>query len=124
MCCPSPCNSTGVTHGVSPNDYDWFTPADLKKVIYAIRARPGWRSAVFVGGQSLIQLPTFEGPYLTIDADFSSQKPKRTSSRARPAPSNITQTPTPLTEFRPARARAVSPSPACQADSGTFAEGV
>ena len=63
---------------VSLNDYDWFTPADLTRVIDAIHALPDWKGVVLVGGQSLtawvefykIKLPTFEGPYLTIDADF------------------------------------------------------
>jgi hypothetical protein len=67
---------------LSPNDYDWFTPADLKKVIEAIHALPDWQRVVLVGGQSLtawvtyyqIKLPTFEGPYLTIDADFLGTK--------------------------------------------------
>jgi hypothetical protein len=60
------------------DDYDWFTPADLTRVINAIHALPDWSSVVLVGGQSLtawveyykIKLPSFEGPYLTIDADF------------------------------------------------------
>jgi hypothetical protein len=51
--------------------YDWFTPADLTRVIDAIHALPDWRSVVLVGGQSLtawveyykIKLPAFEGPY-------------------------------------------------------------
>ena len=55
-----------------------FTPADLTRVINAIHALPDWSSVVLVGGQSLtawveyykIKLPSFEGPYLTIDADF------------------------------------------------------
>jgi hypothetical protein len=63
---------------VSLDDYDWFTPADLTKVIEAIHTLPDWKSVVLVGGQSLtawvqyfkIELPPFEGPYLTIDADF------------------------------------------------------
>ena len=60
---------------VSHSDYDWFTPADLTRVIDAIHALPDWRSVVLVGGQSLtawveyykIQLPAFEGPYLTTN---------------------------------------------------------
>lgn len=71
-----------MAQSVSPNDYDWFTPADLKKVIDAIHALPDWKRVVLVGGQSLtawvsyykIQLPAFEGPYLTIDADFLGSK--------------------------------------------------
>jgi hypothetical protein len=71
-----------LAESVSPNDYDWFTPADLKKVIDAIHALPDWKRVVLVGGQSLtawvsyykIQLPAFEGPYLTIDADFLGSK--------------------------------------------------
>jgi hypothetical protein len=38
---------------VSHSDYDWFTPADLTRVIDAIHALPDWRSVVLVGGQSL-----------------------------------------------------------------------
>ena len=60
------------------DDYDWFTPADLTRVINAIHALPDWSSVVLVGGQSLtawveyykIKLPSFEGPHLTVDADF------------------------------------------------------
>jgi hypothetical protein len=67
---------------VSHSDYDWFTPADLTRVINAIHALPDWKSVVLVGGQSLtawveyykIKLPAFEGPYLTIDADFLGTK--------------------------------------------------
>jgi hypothetical protein len=67
---------------VISDDYDWFTPADLTRVINAIHALPDWRSVVLVGGQSLtawveyykIKLPVFEGPYLTIDADFLGTK--------------------------------------------------
>lgn len=67
-----------MAESLSPGDYDWFTPADLKKVIDAIHALPDWERVVLVGGQSLtawvakyrIALPAFEGPYLTIDADF------------------------------------------------------
>ena len=67
---------------VSHSDYDWFTPADLTRVIDAIHALPDWQSVVLVGGQSLtawveyynIELPAFEGPYLTIDADFLGTK--------------------------------------------------
>jgi hypothetical protein len=67
---------------VSHSDYDWFTPADLTRVIDAIHALPDWTSVVLVGGQSLtawveyykIKLPAFEGPYLTIDADFLGTK--------------------------------------------------
>jgi hypothetical protein len=64
------------------DDYDWFTPADLTRVINAIHALPDWSSVVLVGGQSLtawveyykIKLPAFEGPYLTVDADFLGTK--------------------------------------------------
>jgi len=64
------------------DDYDWFTPADLTRVINAIHALADWSSVVLVGGQSLtawveyykIKLPAFEGPYLTIDADFLGTK--------------------------------------------------
>jgi hypothetical protein len=71
-----------LAESVSPNDYDWFTPADLTRVIDAIHALPDWKSVVLVGGQSLtawveyykIKLPTLEGPYLTIDADFLGTK--------------------------------------------------
>ena len=67
---------------VSHSDYDWFTPADLSRVIDAIHALPDWTSVVLVGGQSLtawaeyykIELPPFEGRYLTIDADFLGTK--------------------------------------------------
>ncbi len=67
---------------VSPNDYDWFTPADLTRVIDAIHALPDWQSVVLVGGQSLtawveyykIKLPAIAGPYLTVDADFLGTK--------------------------------------------------
>jgi hypothetical protein len=71
-----------LAESVSSNDYDWFTPADLTRVIDAIHALPDWKSVVLVGGQSLtawveyykIKLPTLEGPYLTIDADFLGTK--------------------------------------------------
>jgi hypothetical protein len=71
-----------LAESVSPNDYDWFTPADLTRVIDAIHALPDWKSVVLVGGQSLtawveyykIKLPTLKGPYLTIDADFLGTK--------------------------------------------------
>jgi len=60
------------------DDYEWFTPADLTRVINAIHTLPDWSSEVLVGGQSRtawveyykIKLPAFAGPYLTIDADF------------------------------------------------------
>jgi hypothetical protein len=42
-----------LAESVSPNDYDWFTPVDLTKVIDAIHALPDWKSVVLVGGQSL-----------------------------------------------------------------------
>jgi hypothetical protein len=71
-----------LAESVRFNDYDWFTPADLSRVIDAIHALPDWKSVVLVGGQSLtawveyykIELPAFEGPYLTIDADFLGTK--------------------------------------------------
>ncbi len=71
-----------MAESVRFNDYGWFTPADLSRVIDAIHALPDWKSVVLVGGQSLtawvgyykIKLPTLEGPYLTIDADFLGTK--------------------------------------------------
>jgi hypothetical protein len=71
-----------LAESLSLNDYDWFTPADLTKVIDAIHALPDWKKVVLVGGQSLtawveyykVNLPKFEGPYLTIDADFLGTK--------------------------------------------------
>jgi hypothetical protein len=71
-----------LAESVSLDDYGWFTPADLTKVIDAIHALPDWKSVVLVGGQSLtawveyykVELPKFEGPYLTIDADFFGTK--------------------------------------------------
>ena len=71
-----------MAESVRFNDYDWFTPADLSRVIDAIHALPDWKSVVLVGGQSLtawveyykIKLPAFDGPYLTIDADFLGTK--------------------------------------------------
>jgi len=63
-------------------DYGWFSPADLRNVIRAIHGLQDWKHVVLVGGQSLtawvqryeIELPQFEGPYLTADADFLANK--------------------------------------------------
>lgn len=62
----------------SADDYGWFTPADLKRVLEAIHQVPQWGDVILVGGQSLsawikffdIPIPPFDGPYLTADADF------------------------------------------------------
>lgn len=59
-------------------DYGWFTPTDLQRVIGAIHTLHDWQRVVLVGGQALtawvtyykIDLPLFDGPYLTADADF------------------------------------------------------
>jgi hypothetical protein len=58
-----------LAESLSLSDYDWFTPADLTKVIDAIHALPDWKRVVLVGGQSLtawveyykVKLPKFEG---------------------------------------------------------------
>jgi hypothetical protein len=39
-----------LAKSVSLDDYDWFTPADLTKVIDAIHTLPDWKSVVLVGG--------------------------------------------------------------------------
>jgi hypothetical protein len=67
---------------LSPDDYGWFTPVDLQNVIRAIHRVRDWQQIILVGGQSLtawvqyfkIELPAFEGPYLTADADFLGSK--------------------------------------------------
>jgi hypothetical protein len=67
-----------LAESLAYDEYGWFTPADLKRVIQAIHSLEDWRRVLLVGGQSLtawveyyhIQLPTYEGPYLTADADF------------------------------------------------------
>jgi hypothetical protein len=67
---------------VSPDDYGWFTPVDLQNVIQAIHRVRDWHQIILVDGQSLtawvqyfkIELPAFEGPYLTADADFRGSK--------------------------------------------------
>jgi hypothetical protein len=67
---------------LAQGDYGWFTPADLRQVILAIHQVHDWRRVILVGGQSLttwvryygIELPAFEGPYLTADADFLGTK--------------------------------------------------
>jgi hypothetical protein len=59
-------------------DYGWFRPADLKKTFEAIHSIDLPGPIILVGGQSLatwvryfkMELPPFEGPYLTADADF------------------------------------------------------
>jgi hypothetical protein len=59
-------------------DYGWFTPADTKQLFRAIHKLPDWEKVVLVGGQALttwvfkykIDLLSFDGPYLTQDADF------------------------------------------------------
>jgi hypothetical protein len=63
-------------------DYGWFSPADLKKLFHAIHQSHDWTKVILVGGQSLtswvqyyqIELPPFDGPYLTADADFLGTK--------------------------------------------------
>jgi hypothetical protein len=63
-------------------DYGWFTPADLIQVVRAIHRLADWKNVILVGGQSLtawvqhyqIELPAFEGPFLTADADFLASK--------------------------------------------------
>jgi hypothetical protein len=67
-----------LAEAIVQEDYGWFTPADLAQVVRAIHRLPNWQSAILVGGQSLtawvrrydIELPQFDGPYLTADADF------------------------------------------------------
>lgn len=67
-----------MAKSVGQDDFGWFTPADLKQVILAIHQLQDWKKVILVGGQSLtawveyykIELPAFEGPYLTADADF------------------------------------------------------
>lgn len=67
---------------VDQADYGWFSPADLQNVIRAIHGLKDWKHVILVGGQSLtawvqryeIELPQFEGPYLTADADFLASK--------------------------------------------------
>jgi hypothetical protein len=67
---------------LSPDHYGWFTPGDLRNVIRAIHRVHDWQQIILVGGQSLtvwvlyfqIELPAFEGPYLTADADFLGSK--------------------------------------------------
>jgi hypothetical protein len=67
-----------LAESLGDDDYGWFTPADLQNVVRAIHHLEDWKHVILVGGQSLtawvqhyqIQLPQFEGPYLTADADF------------------------------------------------------
>jgi hypothetical protein len=67
-----------LAQAIVQEDYGWFTPADLVQVVTAIHRLPKWETVVLVGGQSLtawvkqygIELPAFDGPYLTADADF------------------------------------------------------
>lgn len=67
-----------MAESLGSSEYDWFTPVDLQRVIKAVHKTQDWKRIVLVGGQSLtawvecyhIQLPPFEGPYLTADADF------------------------------------------------------
>jgi hypothetical protein len=67
-----------LAKAVVHEDYGWFTPDDLDRVVGAIHKLHDWKRIVLVGGQSLtawvqnykIPLPPIEGPYLTADADF------------------------------------------------------
>jgi hypothetical protein len=67
-----------VAEALSADEFGWFTPADLRNVIRAIHRLADWKHVILVGGQSLtawvqayqIELPQFEGRYLTADADF------------------------------------------------------
>ncbi|GFE84892.1 hypothetical protein GCM10011487_68920 [Steroidobacter agaridevorans] len=71
-----------MAESVGQDDFGWFTPADLRQVILAIHQLEDWKKVILVGGQSLtawveyykIELPVFEGPYLTADADFLGTK--------------------------------------------------
>lgn len=67
-----------MARAVAVDSYGWFTPADLTKVIEAFHNSGNAQKVVLVGGQALvawvifygIQLPSFDEPYLTQDADF------------------------------------------------------
>lgn len=67
-----------MAESLTGSDFGWFTPADLQFVFPAIHALGPIGPVILVGGQSLttwvehykIELPPFDGPYLTADADF------------------------------------------------------
>jgi hypothetical protein len=58
--------------------YGWFTPADLEVLFRVVNRLAAQTPVILIGGQALttwvqyyrIDLPAFEGPYLTQDADF------------------------------------------------------